>query len=397
MKKLCVVAIALFIFFVTIIFHFNNIKDNTDLNISEEVDEIEMLVNKKLNEMTIDEKIAQMIMIQYRDNKSYDKLYEMFATYKFGGFILFNENMDTYSNTRDLVSKLKGYNDIPLMVGIDQEGGRVQRLKNLKETSVTDIPYMYDLGKTHDTNLAYQVGKVMGEELRTIGVNVVFAPVIDIYSNKENTVIGKRSFGEDATLVSVMADALARGLEDTGVVPTYKHFPGHGDTSTDSHSDLPVIYKDYYALKEMELKPFMSAINNNAKMIMVGHIALPNITGDKTPASLSKTLITDVLKNNMGYDGLVITDALNMGALTKYYSDEEIVLNAINGGVHILLMPNDIDLAIKCIRENVSEEKINDIVKKILTFKYKYLSSYELLGSENLGSIEHKDVVSKIN
>lgn len=363
----------------------------------DEVDPLTLKVDAKIKEMTTREKIAQMFIIQYRDSSNYQKLYDIFQEYKLGGFILFNENMDTYENTRDFISKLKSYSDIPLIVAMDQEGGRVQRLKYLKETNVTNIPFMYNLGKTNDEELAYSVGKVMAEELRAIGVNVVFAPDIDIFSNKKNMVIGKRSFGSDAEIVSKMSVALARGLEETGVIPTFKHYPGHGDTATDSHLDLPIIRKNYEELKNLELKPFDSAIKNNAKIIMTAHIALPNITNDNTPASLSKVLITDILKKDMNYQGLVITDALNMSALTKYYSNEDIILKAVDAGVDLLLMPNDFESAINVIEENVSIDRIDESVKKILTFKYQYLSNYELLGKEYLGSKEHKDIVSKID
>lgn len=365
---------------------------NNDIN----KDELLEKVNKKLNSMSLDEKIAQLFVIAWRDPNTYDDLYRLFRDKKLGGFILFRENMSTYDKTKTLISNLQVYSDIPLIISMDQEGGLVQRLKYLKDVKVTDIPYMYYLGKTKDENLAYQVGKVMARELRTIGVNVVFSPDIDIYSNPKNTVIGKRSFGSDYLLVNKMAGSLAKGLEETGVIPTYKHFPGHGDTDVDSHVDLPIINKSYEELKALELQTFSYAVNNNAKIIMVGHIALPNITGDNTPASLSKVLITDILKKDLNYDGLVITDALNMKALTDNYTQEEIIVKAIEAGVDILLMPDDIEKSLDYVKNNISEERINESVKKILMFKYSYLENYELLDKEYLGCKEHKDIISKI-
>lgn len=365
---------------------------NNDINKGELLEK----VNNKLNSMSLDEKIAQLFVVAWRDSNTYDDLYRLFRDKKLGGFILFRENMDTYDKTKTLISNLQAYNDIPLIISMDQEGGLVQRLKYLKDVKVTDIPYMYYLGKTKDENLAYQVGKVMARELRTIGVNVVFSPDIDIYSNPKNTVIGKRSFGSDYLLVNKMAGSLAKGLEETGVIPTYKHFPGHGDTDVDSHVDLPIINKSYEELKALELQTFSYAINNNAKLIMVGHIALPNITGDNTPASLSKVLITDILKKDLNYDGLVITDALNMKALTDNYTQEEIIVKAIKAGVDILLMPDDIEKSLDYVKNNISEERINESVKKILMFKYSYLENYELLDKDFLGCKEHKDIISKI-
>lgn len=402
MKKVVIVLMGVVVLIGGFFFFKNDNKEKfNDTEVNKPVedinkDEIVEKVENKLNNMTLDEKIAQMIVLAWRDPGTYDELYRIFRDKKVGGFILFKENMSTYEKTKTLISNLQEYNDIPLIIGMDQEGGLVQRLKYLKDVKVTDIPYMYYLGKTNDETLAYDVGKVMAEELRTIGVNVVFAPDIDIFSNPNNAVIGKRSFGSDYLLINRMAGSLARGLEETGVIPTYKHFPGHGDTATDSHKDLPIIDKSYDELKSLELQTFKSAIDNNAKLIMVGHIALPNITGDNTPASLSKELITDVLKKDMGYNGLVITDALNMKALTDNYTHEEIVTKAIDAGVDILLMPEDVDNTIKYIKENISEERLNESVKKILEFKYRYLSDYTLLGKEYLGSKEHKDIISKI-
>lgn len=365
---------------------------NNDIN----KDELLEKVNNKLNSMSLDEKIAQLFVVAWRDPNTYDDLYRLFRDKKLGGFILFRENMSTYDKTKTLIFNLQAYSDIPLIISMDQEGGLVQRLKYLKDVKVTDIPYMYYLGKTKDENLAYQVGKVMARELRTIGVNVVFSPDIDIYSNPKNTVIGKRSFGSDYLLVNKMAGSLAKGLEETGVIPTYKHFPGHGDTDVDSHVDLPVINKSYEELKALELQTFSYAVNNNAKLIMVGHIALPNITGDNTPASLSKVLITDILKKDLNYNGLVITDALNMKALTDNYTQEEIIVKAIEAGVDILLMPDDIEKSLDYVKNNISEERINESVKKILMFKYSYLENYELLDKDYLGCREHKEIVSKI-
>lgn len=401
-RKIVIFIGILSVLFISIFFLNFKSEKNPDLKVDKFInndinkDELLEKVNNKLNSMSLDEKIAQLFVVAWRDSDTYDDLYRLFRDKKLGGFILFKENMSTYDKTKTLISNLQAYNDIPLIISMDQEGGLVQRLKYLKDVKVTDIPYMYYLGKTKDENLAYQVGKVMARELRTIGVNVVFSPDIDIYSNPKNTVIGKRSFGSDYLLVNKMAGSLAKGLEETGVIPTYKHFPGHGDTDVDSHVDLPIIEKNYEELKDLELQTFSYTVNNNAKLIMVGHIALPNITGDNTPASLSKVLITDILKKDLNYNGLVITDALNMKALTDNYTQEEIIVKAIEAGVDILLMPEDIEKSLECVKSNISEERINESVKKILMFKYSYLENYELLDKDFLGCKEHKDIISKI-
>lgn len=272
----------------------------------------------------------------------------------------------------------------------------------MPDATVSIIPPMYNLGLTNDTNLAYEVGKVIGEELRVFDINMDFAPVLDIYSNPKNTVIGNRSFGTTAEIVSNMGISLAKGLENTGIIPVYKHFPGHGDTLEDSHTTLPIINKTKEELMDMELKPFIEAIENDAEIIMVSHLAVPKITGNNTPATLSKEIITDLLKEELGFDGIVITDALNMKALTNKYTEEEIYINAINAGVDILLMP-DFDIeTINIIKQaitsaEISEEQIDKSVSKILDLKYDLLEEENIYTKEYLGSISHQEIISKID
>lgn len=346
-------------------------------------------IDQLLSDMTLDEKISQMLIVEAENR-------EVLPSPAPAGVILFEENFSSCNNTVDFINALKNQSQHPLIVSVDQEGGSVQRLEKLYFPKATYIPYMYELGKTQDTDLAYQVGRVMAEEMAALGINVAFAPVLDIYSNPENTVIGKRSFGENPDTVSSMAISLAKGLEENGVMPTYKHFPGHGDTEVDSHKALPVISKTKEELYKEELIPFKAAIENDAKIIMVGHIALPLISGDNTPATLSKEIITDLLKTEMGYNGLVITDALNMGALSQNYSDEEIYKMAVEAGNDLLLMPKNPSLAIKVIKENFSEERIDSSVRKILTFKYTYLSEPKSFDLSVIGSSSHKEIINKI-
>ena len=228
--------------------------------------------------------------------------------------------------------------------------------------------------------------------MRTIGVNLTLAPVVDVLPQNGESFIGTRSFGSNVEIVSSMSTAIAKGLEENGIIATYKHFPGHGDTTTDSHTSLPVVCKTKDELFSNELIPFENAIKNNAKIIMIGHIALPEIIGDSTPASLSKEIVTDLLKTEMGFNGLVVTDALNMGALTNEYSYEEIYVKSIEAGVDLLLMPNGSKKAIEIIKQNVSEERIDQSVRKILNFKYTYLEQELILDKSYLGSDEHKKI-----
>ena len=370
-------------------------------NIKESVKEVKKETIKKdkinimLENMSIEEKIAQMLIIEYDSDYVDDNLKSFLNTTSPGGFILMKENITTFDKTRQFVSDLKENSRIPLIISIDEEGGSVQRLKYLMDASVSDIPFMYNVGLTNNYDLAYNIGGIIAEEVRTIGVNVDFAPVIDIYSNSNNTVIGKRSFGSDAEIVSNMAVRFTKGLEDNGVIGVYKHFPGHGDTDIDSHESLPIINKSLDDLKAFELVPFKSAVKAGAKMIMVGHIAIPQITHDNTPASLSKEVI-DILKNDLNYNGLIVTDALNMGAISDNYSNEEAYIKAIEAGNDLLLIPSDGINTINIIKDKVSLDRINESTRKILKFKYDYLDKDNFLDKSYLGSEEHAKIISQI-
>ena len=361
---------------------------------------IEERVKKQLKKMTLDEKIAQMLIIYYSSPTYDETLKQTIKEVKPGGFILMNDNISTYQNTLNLVKSMQKDSKIPMIISIDQEGGIVQRLQKITDIEVTNIPSMLALGKTNDKNLAYNVGKIMAQQLKTLGINLDFAPVVDIYSNKDNKVIANRSFGSNSEEVTTMALALKQGLEDNNVNTCLKHFPGHGDTAVDSHYNLPVINKDYNDISKIELIPYYKAIKNNTNMIMIGHIALPKITKDNTPASLSKEIITNLLKTKLKYQGLVITDALNMKALTDNYSDKEIYTMAINAGVDLLLMPNGSRKAIEYIKESIKEKKIteqmiNTSVTKILTYKYNHVKE-EYLDSSYLNKEEYHEILNQI-
>lgn len=377
-------------------------KDKKEKNI-DDLTGIDKKVEEKLNEMTLDEKIGQMMIVFYNSTSMDSTLKSALEDVQPGGFILFAENVSDYENTLKFIKEVKATAKIPMFMSIDEEGGNVQRLYYLKGDDITNVPYMYDLGLKDDVALTKEVGKLLAEELRVFGINMDFAPVIDVYSNPNNKVIGKRSFGNDKELVSRHGIALASGLEENGVIPVYKHFPGHGNTATDSHYALPVVNKSRQELYDLDLYPFEQAIKNDAKIIMVGHLAVPSITGDNTPASLSKKMVTDFLKDELGYDGLVITDGLNMGALTNYYSSDEICGKAVEAGVDILLMPSSSRKCLASIknaiaRGDIDEERINESVRKILKLKYEYLEKEfeEYLPKEYLNSKEHQEIIDKI-
>ena len=330
-----------------------------------------------LDNMSLEEKIGQMLIISYRKENMDSNLSNLLNNIKPGGFIFFAENFEDYDTSKKLIEDIKNTSSIPMLLGVDEEGGRVDRFKNMKNYNYEKVAPMLNIGATNNVLNAYQAGLNLAKILNDFNLNIDFAPVIDVYSNTYNTVIGNRSFGSDASLVSSMGLNLAKGLMDSNIIPVYKHFPGHGNTKTDSHYDLPIVKESKEYLLKNDLIPFIDAINNGAEVIMIGHLAVPSITNDYTPASLSKTLITDFLKNELNYQNLVITDALNMQAITKNYSDKETLKLAINAGVDILLMPNNEEKTVDLIKEllteeKITEEQINTSVLKILNLKIKY-------------------------
>ena len=373
------------------------IKDKSSDKIKEEVNNI-------MKDMTIDEKIGQLIVLSYRSPKMDDTLRNTLKEVKPGGFILFKENMSTFYKSLDLIKEIKSSSKVPMFISIDEEGGSVQRLKALTDVTVSDVPFMSEVGSKNDKELAYEVGTLLAEELRVFGINMDFAPVIDVYSNPDNKVIGKRSFGSNTEVVSSMGINVAKGLGEHGVIPVYKHFPGHGNTSTDSHYDLPVVDKTKDELMSLDLVPFKKVIDSGAEVIMIGHLSVPELTSDNTPASLSKDIITNLLKDELGFKGVVVTDALDMGALTNYYEDSEICVKALEAGVDMLLMPSDSRTCFKAVKEAIDEgkltiDRINESVEKLLTLKVKYVTdSYDTyLDSSFLNNGDHQKIIKKIN
>lgn len=363
---------------------------------------LEEKIDKQIENMSLRDKIGQMIVVSYRTLEYNDDLDNILKTVKPGGFILFGENISTYEHVSEYVKKIKATADIPMMISIDQEGGRVQRIKNLSDANALEIPSMYTLGKTKNKELAKNVGKVMASELVPFGINTEYAPCLDIFSNPNNKVIGQRAFGSDSQTVIDMAIPFSRGMEEAGIIPVYKHFPGHGDTDADSHVELPVVNKTKEELYQNELLPFKAAIEEGAQMIMVAHIALPKVTGNYVPATLSKEIVGGILREELGFNGVVITDAVEMKALADNYSQEDICKMTIDAGVDIILMPQDPIKAVSTIENlvnegTITEERIDESVKRILLVKYKNkLNEEKVLDKNSIGSQEHIDIINQI-
>ena len=333
-------------------------------------------IDYKINSMTLDEKIGQMIITGFNGSEYNDDMDRLINEYKVGGVILFARNIEDSNQMIDLTRALQeNNNNLPLFISIDEEGGRVSRLPD----DVEKFPSAFTIGLINNQQTAYENGKEIGYTLKRLGINLDYAPVLDIYSNENNTVIGDRAFSKEESIVSTMGIATMEGIEDSDIIPVVKHFPGHGDTEVDSHYGLPIVYKTLEELRNFEFIPFVKAIESGCDVIMVSHIIL-NEVDSINPASLSKIVISDLLRKDMGFDKVVITDDMSMGAITSIMSIEEACIKSIEAGCDILLLGNAYEeieqvinsIKLKLYNGEISEEQINKSVKRILELKKKY-------------------------
>lgn len=341
--------------------------------------------NTRLSEMTLEEKVAQLFFVTPEElteaeivTMAGEVTQEAFDTYPVGGIIYFAGNIESGTQFSGMTAAMQEISmerlGVPVFLGMDEEGGKVTRLY---ESGIDDIPYirpMLEIGTEGDPEIAYDTGAVLAGYLAEYGINVDFAPVADIFSNPENPVIGDRSFGRDAETVASMVPEIVKGLQDKGVNAVLKHFPGHGDTAEDSHEGFAVSYKTLEELRRFEFEPFRAGIDAGSRFVMAGHISLPEVLGNDIPASLSKEMITDELRGRLGFSGVVITDAMNMGAIVNYYDSGEAAVLALEAGVDMILMPEDFRAAYAAVLEAVTSgrlsiERIDTSVKRILAVK----------------------------
>lgn len=347
------------------------------------------IAERAIKGMTLEEKLGQMMMpdFRYMNGQNVTQLLpeveRMIRSYHIGGVILFRENIVSTEQSTALIEQMQRVsNKYKLLMTIDQEGGSITRFQ-----AGTDMPGNMALGATRSNELSEKVGKTVGEELKSLGFNMNFAPSLDVNNNAENPVIGVRSYGGNPDLVANMGLSYINGLQSTDVSATAKHFPGHGDTNIDSHVGLPIVSHDMERLKSVELYPFQKAMDNGLDAIMTTHITFPNLdstsvisqkTGERInlPATLSKKILTDLVRDEMKFKGVIVTDAMNMGAISKHYGTVEAAIKTIQAGTDIVLMPGNMNEIFPGLVEAVekgviSEDRLNESAKRILELKLK--------------------------
>ncbi len=342
-----------------------------------------------LGKMSLREKVGQLFIVRpeaLAENSNAetapatdrvdDAVISRIEEYPVGGIALFSRNITSAEQLPMFISDLQSSSKYPLFIAVDEEGGRVARIANSDFFNVASYKSMEDIGKSGDASKAEEVGRQIGSYLKELGFNLDFAPVADTNTNPQNIVIGDRSYGSDPALVARMVSAQLDGMHDSGIMGTLKHFPGHGDTKDDTHSGYVSIEKTWDELKECELVPFITALPK-ADMVMVSHITAVNVTSDKLPTSMSETMITGKLRNELGYDGVIITDAMAMGAVADNYTSAEAAVTAVKAGVDIVLMPQNLDEAFNGVMNAVTDgeismERLDESVLRILKMKAKY-------------------------
>lgn len=348
-------------------------------------------IQEKLASMTIEEKVAQLFVLcpERLTGVSHvvaagEVTKNAIDSFPVGGIIYMGSNIETPQQITEMIAHTQAYAmdriGIPLFISVDEEGGYVTRIAKNSNFHVPQFSYASELGKSGDTSAAYEMGAAVGEYLEAYGFNVDFAPVADVLSNAENQVVKKRSFGSDAQLVSDMVLAELDGLASHNILGCVKHFPGHGATVGDTHEGYAYTDKTWDELLTCEIVPFSDSIAKGVPMIMVGHISLPNVVGDGTPASMSECMVTGHLRNELGYDGIVITDSLGMGAITDAYSSKQAAVSVLKAGGDMLLDPVDFKSAYEGILSEIasggiSEERIDESVCRILNVKYTLLEN----------------------
>ena len=343
-------------------------------------DYLNQIADSCIAEMSLENKVAGLFMVTPEALTGVDTVIQAGDTtkqklseYPVGGLVYFSKNIKSADQLKEMLDTTRNTMIYPVFLAVDEEGGSVSRVAGAGLAD--DVGDMSEIGSTCDPEKAKEAGTTIGTYLSQFGFNVDFAPVADVVS-AENAVIGNRSFGSDPNVVGTMVAAEVQGLQESGVSACLKHFPGIGDTTTDTHDEKAVSEKTLEDMQQTDLPAFQSGIDAGADFVMVSHMSLPNVVGDDTPCSLSGAVISDLLRNQLGYNGIVITDALDMSAITDSYSSAEAAVKAIEAGADMLLMPENFEEAYQGVLDavqngTISEDRINESLKRIYRVKYR--------------------------
>lgn len=333
-----------------------------------------------IDNMSLEEQVSQLFMISLgpKDSTDYnhpnERVMQFLSTHTPGGYILFGGHISTVDGTKELTDAITANTPFAPFIGIDEEGGRISRLREAGLPGYATQPTAQSIGQSGDTQLAYDTGASIGAALKSLGICLDFAPDADVLTNPDNTVIGDRSFGSESAIVSDMVSAFQSGLHSQGILTAPKHFPGHGGTSGDSHNGMVTIDADENHLRAIEYPPFVRAITEGAQFVLVGHIVAPAADSSALPATLSSYFLTDVLRNSLGFTGIIITDAMDMGAIAETYEPVRACIMALQAGVDMILMPSDYEEAIAGILQAIQDgtltlARIHTSLERILMTK----------------------------
>lgn len=348
----------------------------------EEVDWLEEMVTTVLSEMPIEDRVAGLFMVTPEQLTDVDVAIQAGDGTKdalnknaVGGLIYFTKNIKDRDQITQMLSSTASMSKYPLFLAVDEEGGSVSRVTEAG-IDVEQVGDMSEIGAAGDSNAAYVAGNTIGSYLSELGFNLDFAPVADVVNDPAKSPIGKRSFGTDPQMVGDMVSSAVNGLQDSGVSACLKHFPGIGNTTKDTHEGMAVIEKTMEELAAEEFLPFKAGIAAGVHMVMVGHVSVPSITGDNTPASLTEKIATELLRNEFDYQGIIITDAMNMSAITEYYTSAEAAVLALKAGADMILMPENYQEAyegvLAAVKDGtIAEERINESLKRIYRIKFR--------------------------
>ena len=348
-------------------------------------EELQEKVQAKLSSMSLEEKVAQLFLITPEAltgagtvTQAGEATKAALEQYPVGGLIYFQGNIVSEQQVTDMIAKQQQFSQerigLPLLISVDEEGGQVTRVASCANVDVPKFEDTAQIGASGDSSRAHASGQAIGSYLSRMGFNLDFAPVADTLTNPDNTVVKRRSYGSDPQTVAEMAAQNLKGLESQGVYGCIKHFPGHGATLGDTHNGYAYTDKSWEDLKASDLIPFQRCVAEGVSFVMVGHISLPQAIGDDVPASCSQTAIQGYLRGELGYQGIVLTDALNMGAIVDQYSSAQAAIKAFQAGSDMLLMPADFRSAYQGVLDavnqgSISQERLNESVTRILKIK----------------------------